>query len=140
MNRFGPIPNLVLDALGSNLLDGAVVGSPDCVGSVQSASYDLGGGLFLYAYELECHCGPNWDVGYSAVSGGLKVPLNGCLPRLEDVRGDGTANDSSFQTDEPGDRKKPYFRDLRPFNFKNENEVDPLDGDDGTDLGHSGVM
>ncbi len=103
-----------LNVVANNIQDGATVGSTDCVGSVQSAAFDLGGGLFLYAYELECHCGPNWDVGYAAVGGGLKVPLNGNVPQFADVNNDASASEDSFHTTTTGFR--PYRFGLTNFN------------------------
>ncbi len=111
----GPVAGF--DVLADNIQDGATVGVTDCVGSVQSAAYDLGGGKFLYAYELECKCGPNWDVGYAAVGGGLKVALNGNVPVLFNAGEDAIVDDDSFSTTNTG--FNPYSADLINFNANN---------------------
>lgn len=91
----GAAPPVVLDAQGDP-------------GAVQSAAYDLGGGLFLYAYQLECHTGPNWDIT------ALVVPHQGNNPVPMDLDGVGPLDDSFSVTSPTG--FQPYTQDLANFN------------------------
>jgi len=93
------------------------IGGGDCLGSVHSASYALGGGLWLYAYELENRCGPNWDVGYAGAGGGLKVALNGNVPLFFVANADANPNDDAFHTTDQG--FAPYGADFANFNAGN---------------------
>ena len=78
-------------------------------GAVQSAAYDLGGGLFLYAYQLECQTGPNWDITALLVSyGGSNNPV------ALDLDGAGPLDDSFSVTSPTG--STPYTADLANFN------------------------
>lgn len=65
-------------------------------GIIQSAAYPIGGGLFLYAYQLECHTGPNWDILT------LHIPMFGTTPVALDIDGDGIPDDSWAITDQTG--------------------------------------
>jgi hypothetical protein len=106
-----PRPPL-LDVIATGILDDASpIEGGDCDGAVQSAAYDLPGGRWLYAYELENRCVPTWDVGYVAAGGGLRVPLNGNLPIPSTLGPDSwhTTNES-FQ---------PYTQDFVNFNAGN---------------------
>ena len=57
---------------------------------------DDGETLWLYAYQLECHCGPNWDIL------DLVVPMSGNTPIGLDIDGDGTPDTSWNVTDKSG--------------------------------------
>ena len=79
---------------GTGIFDNlATSGAGDCNGAIQSGAFDIGGGLFLYAYQLECHCGPNWDIL------NLVVPMSGNAPVGLDINGDSTPDTSWHVTD-----------------------------------------
>lgn len=105
----------VLSFIADPIYDIIAAFPTECPGHVQSAAWDLGGGLFLYAYQLECACGPNWDVGYAGAGGGLEVPLGGASPIAMDFDGDGAADDTSFSVTSP----YPLASDLSAMNAGN---------------------
>lgn len=108
-----------LESITTNTINDAAspIGGGNCVGAVHSAAYALGGGLFLYGYELECHCGPNWDVGYAGAGGGLVVPLGGNAVSPADFNGNAVidATEDSFHSTNSGS----HTNDLVNFNANN---------------------
>ena len=97
-----PTPPTIDCNIVSGFIRDDLQGSNDCVGKVQSVAFDLGGGLWLFAYQLECHCGPNWDVGYVQAGGPLNVPIaQDCCPLDADFNNNGVIDapsEDSFHT------------------------------------------
>ena len=111
-----PTPPIIDCNIVSGFLRDDLQGSNDCVGKLQSVAFDLGGGLWLYGYQLECHCGPNWDVGYVQAGGPITVPVgDGCVPLQQDFNNngvlDGPSEDSFHTTTTPA-----FSQDLSVFN------------------------
>jgi len=86
-------------------------------GNIHSIAYGLGGGLFLYGYQVECHTGPNWDIP------AIVVPMSGNSPVAVDFDGVGPPDDS-FSVTTPTFAFQPYTLDLVAFNANDLFSVD----------------
>jgi hypothetical protein len=103
--------------------------NPSC-GIVQSAAYDLGSGLFLYAYQLESHTTLNPPPGSDTCVGvglwfliGLGVPMGSNEPAAVDIDSAGEL-DTSWQIVSPA----PYSGALAFFNESDLSAVNTSGG------------